>query len=1337
MNSASLNKTGSTLVQRKVPKKKTGSSTVDLSKAGITMSSPPPTQGTLKFSDQGLLTLHPQNIAALQKIADTDLHFYANKYQQDPQYRRRMREIHAGQVQLMEDIKQGRIDLPEIEKRLNELATMNMRAHHILDDEGKFTELTKQLLLLAADVYTAKSIGVNSLSTMPNIARVGISLGLQMVKYVCPGAALGIQIAQWTVNISYCAVQFAFTVLLPVDNGVGQPACVREQTIAQPCTPNISSNEPKVQGNAVALREPKVVKARLDAVVELIERLEQSPAVQQTEAQAKAEIDATIARLDAQLLKKVNKEGQRLNALTDPTPQESAALNALGDPIAAAKALLAMKDTTRIISPKLREKLTFLLEERQFWTDLQSALTPPVADRDREDPSDSDEASIEAPATILPSSTTLNVEAALGAKAEQAPPTDPVPAALRALRARLIHSYAVMLGFGELNEQIYAGLGARRSRNYDNGLSALLSLVPNITSLTPAADLLAEYQFGVFMDMALLLSLVRQPVRYATNLPKDMAKDLESKLIRLNRLLFLQYNYAASGPDGGPDPAQLDNNMVRTVLVVLKQLEEGLKYDLQLKSQMVLSYFVDPDTLNPRKAKTVSVATVVANKVSGGSSFQRSDQTVDLACTFSRLNAHLLTRKSREARHLFIEDLCGETQASNAVRHSVFVLLEQYEDVQTALQHLANRNLADLFDDQLLTPKVQQLLAKSLMYAQYRTDLENPPAEGERRFDEHELDVICAGARELCTLIGNAESRTLMGCFQILQKQIINGYALFLAGPGGFTFLKAVSTLVATLLEIQNKVTGGQSKVSTMVKLVVNLISLIGSLTFGIVIGVAYGLFIAHKNRLRNEFKSDPNNVNIAGVSYQTLGRGIHLSLDYERQRQTHNETLVTPGVPQVQAPPIDATGDFATFFTQFLVRFRPQPTGAGQEEIEADGAPDAVRIPMEDHVERSAEEAPADDTDQSETPPSLQAPVPPLSYDNPIRMLQEFLLGTFTIVDFRKWRQYLNAKGAELAEVPQDQLPGWIQGKFDEVMALVARFEAGELSDEGTTTFEVDGSDVSERSDSQDAGSDADEEVQPLMKDLGKLRFVSYGEPFDDTERKSRVEAVVVQVQDLGKKDIKRFRNDWREQANLLRDTIEQLDAKAPLRPDYEQALEMMEEVLLEIRPSRLEQRKKTDPSKKKHTTPPTRSTPSSGAADVLGPGPGDASHASAQAALKAARQADFVSTDKLEAVQPTVEPHSKPSTVEEVLRHLGLWQDAELTSEQAVFDAAAYVNQLDASTDWHRHFTQLQAHERALAAIDAPSRLAQRQIQWTRLLLKEVTEALEDKILAHQTYV
>src|SRR5690606_7273871 len=178
------------------------------------------------------------------------------------------------------------------------------------------------------------------------------------------------------------------------------------------------------------------------------------------------------------------------------------------DPIAAAKALLHMKDTTRIISPQLRDKLTFLVEEIQFWTDLQSALLPSMAELCEDDAASGDDSSADAsPPQLLPS-TAFDVESALGSEEAQAPQDTPVPAGLLALRARLVQSFALMEAFSELNEQTAAGSGARRSRNYDNALSALLSLVPNITSLTGEAASLANFYFGFFMDTALLFSLV-------------------------------------------------------------------------------------------------------------------------------------------------------------------------------------------------------------------------------------------------------------------------------------------------------------------------------------------------------------------------------------------------------------------------------------------------------------------------------------------------------------------------------------------------------------------------------------------------------------------------------------------------------------------------------------------------------------------------------------------------------------------------------------------------------------------------------------------------------------
>ena len=1309
------------LFKRRARSKDKPSSAVDLRKVGtLDVGAASPTKGSLKFTEQGQLPLHAQNIAALQKILDKDVNYYATKYQHDPLYRQRMRQIYAGQCQLKDDIERGLIDLPEIQQRVNQLATMNMRAHNILDDRGQFTEAAKTLLLLAATIYTLPSRQINALGAMPNIVRVFTSLVLQMVKYGYPAAAAGIQYTQWGVNFVYCAVQFAFTILLPIQNGSCQPRYVRAQTFLQPVTPNVSSNEPKMEGVALLLREPSVVEARLKVVNQLVEDWKTSPAIEETQETARADIAARLGRLRTRLERKVARETARLQSVPERTPHEESVV-ACDGAMDAAKALLLMKDTTRVISPKLRDTLTFLTEEIQFWTELQSALPPATPAASDDDPASDELGSGEAPSPILPTSTAFDLESALGSQVAASSPDRPAPAAMLALRAKLVQSFALMSGFSELNTQSAAGSGARRDRNYDNALSAGLSLVPNITSLTGAATVLANFYFGFFMDLALLFSLVNQPWRYNRNLPGDMARDLESKLIRLNQLLFLLHSYTAPGPDGGPDPQQLDRNMVRTAQVALKQLEETLKYDLQLRSQMVLSYFVDLKTLNPWKATVITVSKVLEDKGQGGTTFKRSSMEWHVVpSTYSRLNAHLLTLKSREARQFFIEDLCNDTQASHAVRDSVYLLLHQYENTQTALQHLAKKNLAGLFDDELLTPKAQQMLAKCLMYAEHRTDIEESSQADERRFDEHELELILEGVQEMSRVAGLSETFTLMICFQILQKQIINGYGGFLAGPGGFTFFKAVFTLMAVLAEIYNKFTDTTSKSPTVIKLVGNLISLTGSLTSGIVIATVYGLFIALKNQLRNEFKNDPNNVNIAGVSYATMGRGIHLSGDYMKGIQTHTEMLVTPAVPPVEAAAFDTSGDFASFFTQCVIRFMPaQADGTGQEgrgtasgktqsreeadhaessgqTIESFDEPEEVRIPMEDEADgptgsassqEGAETAPADETAGQASPPKLKAPVPPLPYDNPIRMWQEFMLRTFTTVNFFKWREYLNAQGAELAELPEDGLPGWIQARLTQVMALVEQLEAQEVSGEGNSPGEagpsVGGDNPSPSPNAQDL--DLDDDTQAVMQALGRLKFVSYGVPFTPQERKDRVQTVVLQFDELQPKAQKRVRKEWQKQAQTLHEHIGQLEPRAPLRPGYEQALEMLEELLKRTRAKATEQRKQPrGPSGR--TSDARRQAPSTAARD--------------------AQRAGFVSTDKLAKAE-------RRQRVADELQHIQSGPPVDMTALMAHWMAVhnAVVDRLNDAASRNAPLEEFQWRQAAGMVVDLLDKLQKRQ--------------------------
>jgi hypothetical protein len=190
----------------------------------------------------GQFLLQPANIQFLQRFVERDATYWQRQFRKNPDYRDRMIAIWVGTNKLHEDMMAGTLTVEQIRERSKELATLNLQAHSLVDEDGHFTDVTRHQLNKGGRAYAKTSINNNDLAQAPNGVRVALSLILQALRSVYGEYGTAIVACQYLLNFGYGATQATFSILVPLRTARDQSFGVAWQGELMPTTSAIISS---------------------------------------------------------------------------------------------------------------------------------------------------------------------------------------------------------------------------------------------------------------------------------------------------------------------------------------------------------------------------------------------------------------------------------------------------------------------------------------------------------------------------------------------------------------------------------------------------------------------------------------------------------------------------------------------------------------------------------------------------------------------------------------------------------------------------------------------------------------------------------------------------------------------------------------------------------------------------------------------------------------------------------------------------------------------------------------------------------------------------------------
>lgn len=1095
----------------------------------------------------GQFVLNTANITKLQRFVTRDASFWARRYQTDGTYRRQMAAIWAGTEKLHQDMAAGRLSVDEIRERSKQLTTLNLQAHGLVGTDGAYTSVTRHHLRNGGRAYALTSTTNNNWNQAPNATRIALSLLFQVLRSYYPQQELLFSGLTWTVNLGFVATQLTFSLLLPLRTARDQSESVALQALLLPTTCSIVSSECRIGQTVLPLTDPKIVAVQLNVVDGFIARLEISASPESLLTQLRSEVKNQSDQLYYQALVIVGRHAALLEqARREPgvvlTDEERVVL-ASKDAFEGLRAMLTLKNTPRSLDPDARRDIVDLVGEVDFWKQLETSLALAVPPDDGESERNSRDGTATDPMIV------------------------PVLADLKTLQARLRHLLVVMEGFNDLNKQTEAAK-ARIYRTVMNALASLLSGIPNARALMVSASATTAHLlgFGFYFDIALLATVLAQPIGYAYMLNRKVPLDLEGKSTLQNQLLHLTDPGRFTADDGQLDPHLLDKRMLSVGSTVKKHIDEGFKYDLQVLVQAILAYVVDPDTTEKAKARSVKMPNIVESKVGTTVVVHKGHIRKKLPRTFAELFKAFKACKSHAARSLFVTELCRRLDVPDDVERSMKLLLDQYRDIEISARQLGDNQLHSLLgEDSLLPPESRQIIAGSLVYAWYRYKMQKKGDDLPAVLKLEAMPEFALAkrmARALAHVKGRTESDALLGLLQALQKYYIT-YAGVVFGPGATNFFKAVSTLIGTFLEM-----GGESRIGTIVKLTSNTASFAGSLIGGIPVALGYQAYIKRKNSLRADAKLDPDTyINVAGASLLTQEGGFHLSLNYMQSKVQSHQLLLGKQIRQGRAPDAE---DFPTFLYQYLSCFEPPLANDVTTYLEGQ---DEGTVPTDDDGDDASNDPQAADSDDE-----VVIPIPPLKYHNPYSFPKQ-VLANLNVASPDKWREFANAQFEKLSKIPDDELPAWIEDQLKQLQALIDEEEAAQDSGAQDNVPSSSSSDTppnqggvespaSNESPSQTPSSESSSADDPaLTSALDELTTIGFltTDTLTSRERTRLVDQYLKQIAPLLKTDAqtRQWRKVWSDRAELLKSALQDRELSDEQREAWARARVMVREML------------------------------------------------------------------------------------------------------------------------------------------------------------------------------
>ncbi len=900
-------------------------------------------------------------IADLKTALTNESKHWSNKYNvnhadHDPQFKLLIDAYVHEQAKFSAAIDKGTLSPKEILDTSNKLGTLLMRAYGLADQNG-WTETTHLCMRDSGEAYATPSRTTNWFNMTAGIMR-GVALTSVATLGAAAGAApLTLLYAGSAINFTYVGVQLGFSVMLPLQNAGAQSAAVARQAQWGPLyMPNLLSSKcVNRQGGEFTLVPKQKLQTELQEMKRLKALYGQVTCDQQTviDAKERSEIkrDAARARIEKRIQALKERLHKAQNAGADIGGSGKAVL-AADDPLVALDAAQKLTGTAYSPSAKWFSRTSKALGQYQVHDAVVKNLDAALTQATTNDGGiyTLDEQALAVALSNVPEAVTgrmnalawelatvdryetlnvltnqghsrtvrnaLNLMAALFSMVGNTEDWGSVEEDTRALIQEL-----TQVGAELAQEAAKAGAEA-------SGLAAMAQYVQYVLNLVPNI-----WQGAIESKWEVLswLTLVAQPCIYQYTQGVATAFDQENKLATQAQIMALT-NLGQIVKGDQVNPAGLDAAMKGSMKTRMEHFKAALEFDSKVYSEAMWSLLADEDHITTAQAATA----VIAKDDTG--------ESLEISCTFTGLSTAFAACKSPDERGALIGRLANARQLTDAKKRSLQVILELYEKNLVNIDHVGKNNLEALLGPgSTLPPQSQVMLGGALRYAMVPKHL---PTTDSRHDSVQKYLKSAEGRKDaemddlLATKKGQVERFTnTAGVNQATQK-IGQTYAWGLAGSGGPTTIKALTTLVSEVLRMMGGYQDiGLNRAALGVKLAGNAVSIVGSAA-GIFLGYAYHKYILLKNlhRQRDVKLKIPSVANSAVLSVQNRDFMTLLSMDRLRGQVTNYGTLAAERIPEAALPA--SLESFKSFVLSVLPAFLGQAQAGDGPPVNLDQLP-------------------------------------------------------------------------------------------------------------------------------------------------------------------------------------------------------------------------------------------------------------------------------------------------------------------------------------------------------------------------------------------------------------
>ncbi|HSX93531.1 MAG TPA: hypothetical protein VLG41_11450 [Hydrogenophaga sp.] len=1069
--------------------------------------------------------LTPAQIEAYKNAIAQEQNFWVDMLKNDPKFKHRLLDFIARQQAFHRAKNAGELSIVDMHKAADELATAALVLFRLADEKG-WTLETRVASVESGYAYVQASINAFRTATNPNKARMVWSVLHQVVKaktsidYHMP-----LQYLRWVLDLAlYVPWQAGALLRSVVDNAHFQSPQVGEQNSKQAYfVLNVPSNQWKTVNPTTgkeeehAFRSTRSVQRDLDVVADCIKAIRSGDDKVQ-----KAQLSwlrTAMRRCETKMQLLASKYREQMQAQQGTlTPEEKAVRDAMGD-MERLQAMLAVKDTPNACYARSRKAITYVLRQYAFYGHLCDELTA-ASKKDK------------GAKTEAESQDEVEVVVDDGRTAEAAPsgPPDPKDAPLPFTkghrRDELLTkvpgiSDSLRQQYIELLAQVFTlegfdGLNFQEELSDSRSLRALLQAIITLLSLTPNIMALKGILEGGLTPTAFDLA----PSSLGFGFVMDVA--LLFTVWITPEIYALTHTHLAKGDMLAKEvakaklfaPLSVGHLLGTDGLLSEQKLKNATKGNIGQQFEH-LRLTLEYDGAIYREAM---LAYAVDPSTRDEHRAHRvkltvNGETVTVPRTYRALSRAFEQCASMDHRKQFIHHLGVSMQLPEHTRESMEFILALYENNLLNCEHAKSKNVKALLGPHsTLPPHSQKIVEGALRYAVMRFqmylsgDLSTSPD-----FEEAQAHSIALGHKK-----GSAESNSMVGAFQTSQKAV----ALH---PFGGSLLPALTKLLSVGTTGAMEVSGQLLWHGTAVKAAVNLFTLVSNLV-GILLAYSNKKNIKKKNDWRLEFKLDGQQ-DIAGTSIRSR-HGL-FTLNVARLKAVVDDygTLLAEPIPQEHQPSVAERAKAIVWHILSPV-FGPAAAPGGH----ADGKPFVV------------------------------APIPDMPFNKTIHVLED------------AWSQVKAANIQEIftsildsnSELNEDELKRALQSSLNELedLYLQAQDNSDETSASSSTTL------ISSSS-GGDSGANDPLDLKTIRNDLVTMGFLSDdNQRFTVTEKKQRIgEAIRYFHQKVPLEAKDEWRRVWQRRIGVLRSAADALDEGTPRRQDYEQAIDMLEEMLKSTR--------------------------------------------------------------------------------------------------------------------------------------------------------------------------